>query len=131
MRLVRVLASLLPGLREVRTPIAGGFAWLLAVADPLPESRPLQRAFAALWDLGAYVGKVACWSWCRSRPTWSRAFLEVDPLHLWEHGGLFRQGVRCAIRSREIIVQAVVAEVVTSRFLGSLGQPDNGEPAPA
>ncbi len=131
MRLVRVLASLLPGLREVRTPIAGGFAWLLAVADPLPESRPPQRAFAALWDLGAYVGKGGLPVVVSFAAYLVGAFLEVDPLHLWEHGGLFRQGVRCAIRSREIIVQAVVAEVVTSRFPGSLGQPDNGEPAPA
>ncbi|WP_290057614.1 hypothetical protein [Amycolatopsis solani] len=253
-----MLTSLLPGLREVRTPIASGFAWLLvawlAVADHLPKSRPPQHVFATLWDLGSYVGKGGLLVVVSFAAYLVGAFLEVDPLHLWEHGGrprwinhlrdlarrgrfhhggvfplsdqtqrdlhdftaegyrfdsadhprlylpsgimreerqlatklqaanvelynrydrvlaeatfrinvtpplvvlavvvgwgsgagawlataitaaavvagglFFRQGVRCAIRSRDIIVQAVVAEVMPSRFLGSLAQA--GEPA--
>jgi hypothetical protein len=247
----------------VRTPLASGFAWLLvgwlAVAGHLPRSRPAQHVFATLWDLGVYVGKGGLLVAVAFVAYLVGAFLEVDPLHLWEHGGrpqwinrvrdlarrgrfhrsgiyplsdqtqrdlhdftaegydfdsaehpllylpsgimreerqlatklqaanvelynrydralaeatfrinvtpplvvlaavlgwgsgagtwlavavtgaagvagalFFRQGVRCAIRSRDIIVQAVVAEVVRSRFLGSLGQADEtAEPVPA
>ncbi|WP_410616469.1 hypothetical protein [Amycolatopsis sp. lyj-109] len=248
-----MLTSLLPGVREVRTPVASGFAWLLvgwlAIADHLPRSRPAQHVFATLWELGSYVGKGGLLVVVSFAAYLLGAFLEVDPMHLWEHGGrpqwinrlrdlarrgrfdrtgvyplsgqtqrdlhefaaegnepdaaehpvsylasgimreerqlatrlqaanvdlynrydralaeatfrinvtpplvvlavvlvwgsgagpwlagaitaaaglagvlFFRQGLRCAIRSRDIIVQAVVAEVVQSRFLGSLGQ---------
>ncbi|MET8998216.1 hypothetical protein [Amycolatopsis sp. NPDC004169] len=258
-----MLTSLLPGVREVRTPVASGFAWLLvgwlALAGHLPRSRPAQHVFATLWDLGTYVGKGGLLVVVSFAAYLIGAFLEVDPMHLWEHGGrprwinhlrdvarrgrfhhsgiyplsdqtrrdlhdftaegyrfdsaqdpllylpagimreerqlatrlqaanvelynrydralaeatfrinvtpplvvlavvlawgsgagawvavavtaaagvagvlFFRQGVRCAIRSRDIIVQAVVAEVVRSRFLESLGQAGEAtEPAPA
>ncbi|MET8849001.1 hypothetical protein [Amycolatopsis sp. NPDC004625] len=252
-----MLTSLLPGVREVRTPVASGFAWLLVgwlvLADHLPRGRPAQHVFATLWDLGSYVGKGGLLVAVSFAAYLLGAFLEVDPLHLWEHGGrpawinhlrdiarrgrfhragifplsgqtqrdlhdftaegyaadhplmflasgimreerqlatklqaanvelynrydralaeatfrinvtpplvvlavvlawgsgagpwlvaggtaaaggagvlFFRQGVRCAIRSRDIIVQAVVAEVVPSRFLGNLDQTAGETPA--
>ena len=52
-----MLTSVLPGLREVRTPLTAGVIWLivawLAVAPQLPETPPSCRAFLATSTVGA------------------------------------------------------------------------------
>jgi len=55
-----LLTSLLPGLRELRTPLAIGYVWLLncwlAFADIIPRTRPPEGALKAIWDLGTALG---------------------------------------------------------------------------
>jgi hypothetical protein len=56
-----VLANLLPGLRDLRGPLAVGYMWLLVLwlffADNVPRERPNDDgAFAKLFDLGELLG---------------------------------------------------------------------------
>jgi hypothetical protein len=56
-----VLTSLLPGVREVRTPLTAGYIWLtlgwLAWGSNVPTNRPEPGMFASLWDIGVFIGK--------------------------------------------------------------------------
>lgn len=59
-----MLASLLPGLREVRTPLTVGYLWLLVIwlafADKIPTERPAgDNLIARLFDLGGMLGQPA------------------------------------------------------------------------
>jgi hypothetical protein len=59
-----MLASLLPGLRDVRTPLTVGYLWLftawLVFGEHVPKSRPSGNGLVAqLFDLGGLLGKVA------------------------------------------------------------------------
>ncbi|MDP9352350.1 MAG: hypothetical protein M3P51_12515, partial [Chloroflexota bacterium] len=59
-----MLASLLPGLRDVRTPLAVGYLWLVFLwirfADKLPQSRPQgDGVVARLYRLGELGGPPA------------------------------------------------------------------------
>ena len=59
-----MLASLLPGLREVRTPLTVGYLWLLVIwlafADKMPTERPASDNLIARWfDLGGLLGQPA------------------------------------------------------------------------
>ncbi len=59
-----MLANLLPGLRDVRTPLAVGCLWLLVAwslfADRVPRNRPEGGGLVpALYDLGNIVGEGA------------------------------------------------------------------------
>jgi hypothetical protein len=56
-----MLASLLPGFRDLRGPLAVGYTWLLILwllfADHLPHDRPSGNgALAKLFDLGGLLG---------------------------------------------------------------------------
>jgi hypothetical protein len=59
-----VLASLLPGLREIRTPLAVGYIWLLNLwlifADILPRAAPRTGfVLAHRFELGGLLGRAA------------------------------------------------------------------------
>jgi len=58
---VAVLMNLLPGLRELRTPLAAGYTWLLSAwlvfYDRLPNRREAHGAVLALYQLTDVVGK--------------------------------------------------------------------------
>jgi len=58
-----VLANLLPGLREVRSPLASGYIWILTVwilfSDRLPRRQSADQPWAAIYDFSATVGKPA------------------------------------------------------------------------
>jgi hypothetical protein len=59
-----MLASLLPGLRDVRTPLTVGYLWLLTAwlvfGEQLPKSRASGNGLVAqLFDLGGLLGKAA------------------------------------------------------------------------
>jgi hypothetical protein len=57
-----VLANLLPGVRELRAPLAAGYIWLLAgwlVAQPhVPSRSDATGPLAAIYDLGDAVSAV-------------------------------------------------------------------------
>jgi hypothetical protein len=59
-----MLASLLPGLRDVRTPLTVGYLWLLTAwllfGEYVPRSRPPGNGLVAqLFDLGGLLGSAA------------------------------------------------------------------------
>lgn len=85
------MSSLLPGLREVRTPLTCGYVWLvvawLLVGAEIPTERPSSQALALLWDLGTHVGKVGVLAAVSFAAYLVGAFLEIDPLRLWRRGG--------------------------------------------
>jgi hypothetical protein len=59
-----MLASLLPGLRDIRTPLAVGYLWLLTAwllfGEYVPKSRPPGNGLIAqLFDLGGLLGRAA------------------------------------------------------------------------
>ena len=78
-----LLTSLLPGLRELRTPLAIGFVWLvnawIIFAEDLPRSRPQSGQIAALWDLGAAVGATIVLSAVAFAAYIIGSFLEINP----------------------------------------------------
>jgi len=86
-----VLFSLLPGLREVRTPLTTGYIWLtlgvLAWWPRTPFNHPDDGLVSAAWDIGTYVGKAGLLVVASFAAYLIGALLEVDPLRLWQHGG--------------------------------------------
>jgi hypothetical protein len=79
-----VLMNLLPGLRELRAPLASGFLWLaaawLALGSWLPAERPPgDGEIARLWDLGGAVGKTAVLAAVSFAAYLIGSFLEIDP----------------------------------------------------
>jgi hypothetical protein len=58
-----MLASLLPGLRELRAPLAAGYLWLvtlwIAVAPKIQEMISAEGAYRDIYSLGQAVGKPA------------------------------------------------------------------------
>lgn len=101
-----MLSSVLPGVREFRTPLTVGSAWLLVVwllfGHHAPRMKPDEQPMASLWDLGSYAGKGGMLIGASLLAYLVGAFIEIDPLHMWEHGGrprwinrlrnLFRKG---------------------------------------
>jgi len=87
-----LLTSILPGLRDVRTPLACGYMWLvaawLAFADRLPRTRPSAGMAASIWDLGGHVGKVAVLAAVTFAAYLIGAVLEFDPIRLWRSRGV-------------------------------------------
>jgi hypothetical protein len=86
-----VLTSILPGVRELRTPLATGYLWLLnawlLVGQHLPHVRPGGGPLARLWDAGSYGGKGALVVALSFVAYLIGVFVEIDPLLMWEHGG--------------------------------------------
>jgi hypothetical protein len=87
-----LLTSILPGLRDVRTPLACGYMWLvaawLAFADHLPRTRPSAGIAASFWDLGGHVGKAAILAAITFSAYLIGAILEFDPAQLWRSRGI-------------------------------------------
>ncbi|MFC3455111.1 hypothetical protein [Amycolatopsis speibonae] len=58
-----MLSSLLPGLRELRAPIASGYVWLLglwlAFRPGLPPAAQASGVYKDVLDLGTWAGKAA------------------------------------------------------------------------
>jgi hypothetical protein len=58
-----VLANLLPGVRELRTPLVAGYVWLvtawLILVGHIPTTRPAGGELSAFWDLGEAMGRTA------------------------------------------------------------------------
>src|SRR5260370_42274600 len=81
-----MLSSLLPGLRELRTPLATGYLWLaniwLMVGWKLPSKKPANGPIAAFWDLGTLTGKAAVLAVISFAAYMIGTFVEVDPLHV-------------------------------------------------
>jgi hypothetical protein len=76
--------NLLPGLRELRAPLAAGYLWLasawLALGSRLPVERPLGKGeVARLWDLGGAVGKTTVLAVVSFAAYLIGSFLEIDP----------------------------------------------------
>jgi hypothetical protein len=79
-----LLASLLPGIRELRTPLAIGYLWLINAwilfAEDLPKTRPQDgELVAAIWDLAASVGITATLAAVTFGAFIIGSILEVDP----------------------------------------------------
>jgi hypothetical protein len=79
-----LLASLLPGIRELRTPLAIGYLWLINAwilfAEDLPKTRPQDgELVAAIWDLAAAVGITATLAAVTFGAFIIGSILEVDP----------------------------------------------------
>ena len=87
-----MLASILPGLRELRVPLVCGYisllaAWL-AFSDRLPHARPLNGSLAAVWDVGGYLGKPAIIGAMTFVAYLVGAVLEFDPQTFWRSRGV-------------------------------------------
>lgn len=91
-RRATLLTSILPGLRDVRTPLACGYMWLvaawLAFADHLPRTRPSAGMAASIWDLGGHLGKAAVLAAITFAAYLIGAVLEFDPTRLWRSIGV-------------------------------------------
>jgi hypothetical protein len=61
MRLMQILGSVLPGLREIRAPIVAGYLWLvlawILIGQDL-DTRPHDGVLASFYDLGHEVGRL-------------------------------------------------------------------------
>lgn len=86
-----MLASLLPSLRELRTPLASGYLWLLDLwllaGDRLPRTRPTSGPIAHLWDLNGYFGKGTLIGAASFAAYLVGSLIEVNPLRMWNYGG--------------------------------------------
>src|SRR4051794_33626713 len=78
--------NLLPGLRELRAPLAAGYMWIITVwislsdFHALPQSRPAGDAWRAqLWDLGGALGKTTLLGITTFAAYLLGSFLEIDP----------------------------------------------------
>ncbi len=87
-----MLTSILPGAREIRTPLACGYVWLVAAwlvfADHLPRTQPSVGIVASFWYLGGLVGKTAVLAAVTFAAYLIGAVLEVDPTQLWGPRGI-------------------------------------------
>jgi hypothetical protein len=86
-----LLTSVLPGLRELRTPLVTGYLWLVVtwvvVSNQVPRVRPTGAAQAALWDLGSMLGRPALIVGLTSIAYLVGALIELNPERLWRYGG--------------------------------------------
>jgi hypothetical protein len=78
--------NILPGLRELRAPLASGYLWLVALwlalshAGWLPSKRPPGNGeVARLWDLGGTLGKTTLLAAVTFIAYLIGSFLELDP----------------------------------------------------
>ena len=59
---MQILASALPGFRDLRAPVVAGYMWLVfawLLVQPDPNQRPADSIGAALYDLGHDTGRLA------------------------------------------------------------------------
>src|SRR6266511_1379052 len=74
---------LLPGIRELRTPLAIGYVWLMNAwilfAEDLPRTRPQDGELAAIWDLATAVGITATLAAVTFSAFIIGSILEIDP----------------------------------------------------
>lgn len=86
-----MFSSVLPGFRELRTPLAIGYLWLvnawLVIGHDFPTHRPSVGVLAELWTLGAYAGRAGIFTAISFVAYMIGVFVEVDPLKLWEYAG--------------------------------------------
>lgn len=86
-----MLTSLLPGLRELRTPLAAGYVWLvdawIIFGVHLPRHRPADGPLALVWDLGTFVGPTVVLAVTTFVAYLAGSILEIDPTRLWDFGG--------------------------------------------
>jgi len=86
-----MLNSLLPGLREIRTPLATGYLWLLTswviFSHQMPRQRPSAGPLASLWDLANYAGKGALLAALTFIAYLVGSLVEINPQRLWAYGG--------------------------------------------
>jgi len=85
-RLTKVLTNLLPGLRDLRAPLASGYLWLITVwlalkhAGWLPAKRPPGNGeVAQLWSLGGALGKTVLLAALSFLAYLVGSFLEMSP----------------------------------------------------
>lgn len=58
---MQILASALPGFRDLRAPVIAGYGWLLfgwLLVQPDLNQRPQNPLGAALYDLGHELGRI-------------------------------------------------------------------------
>ncbi|MFF3642439.1 hypothetical protein [Streptomyces sp. NPDC002564] len=86
-----MLSSLLPGVREIRTPLTSGYLWLailwIFIGDSAPTEDPGHGPFSTMWRVGESLGRPALLAALSFAAYLVGTFLEIDPLHMWEHGG--------------------------------------------
>jgi hypothetical protein len=82
-----VLMNLLPGLRELRAPLAAGYLWLIALwlwlgrMGWVPAKRPPGSGeVARLWDLGGTLGRTVVLAAVTFVAYLVGSFLEMDPV---------------------------------------------------
>ncbi|MBY8878023.1 hypothetical protein [Actinacidiphila acidipaludis] len=86
-----MLSFLLPGLRELRTPLAAGYIWIanlwITIGGRLPSKDPGHGPLSAAWKFGQFLGKPALLVVLSFAAYLVGSFLEIDPLRMWDHGG--------------------------------------------
>lgn len=86
-----MLTSLLPGIRELRTPLASGYLWLLNAwvifGHYAQRRRPSVGPIAGLLDLFSYAGKGALFAAVTFIAYLVGSFTEVNPQRMWAYGG--------------------------------------------
>jgi hypothetical protein len=86
-----MFSSLLPSFRELRTPLASGYLWLLdlwlVIGDHLPRRRPVSGPVAQLWDLSGYFGKGMLIGATVFAAYLVGSLIEINPLQMWDYGG--------------------------------------------
>lgn len=86
-----MLSSLLPGVREIRTPLASGYLWIInlwiTAGGWVPSKDPGHGAVSAIWKMGEFFGKPVLLAALSFIAYLIGTFLEVDPLRMWDHGG--------------------------------------------
>src|SRR4029453_1459038 len=98
-----MLMNLLPGLRELRAPLASGYLWLISAwvflghMHWLPVKRPPGNGeVARLWDLGGTLGKTIVLAALTFIAYLIGSFLEMDP-----DGRTARTLARFVLRDRQ------------------------------
>lgn len=86
-----MLTSILPGLREVRTPLSLGYLWLACAwaifGGETARSRSPFGAMRTLWELGEYLGHGPLLGVATFVAYLTGSILEVNPQRLWQFGG--------------------------------------------
>lgn len=86
-----VFSSVLPGVREIRTPLSVGYLWLinlwLVIGHDFPTHKPVSGTLADLSRLGSFAGKAGMLAATSFAAYMLGAFLERDPLRMWEYAG--------------------------------------------
>jgi hypothetical protein len=82
-----LLLNLLPGLRELRAPLAAGYVWLASVGilfgRVIPHERPARGLLADIWSLADIVGSAAILAAVTFVAFLVGSLLEVDPEGRW------------------------------------------------